>query len=133
MMRTALLVCGLLLILLGGAAAAYKSVNSAHRATVEAEALTGGDAKAGQAALQNYGCNGCHTTPGVMDARGLVGPPLTQVAERIYIAGVLANTPENLVRWIENPTEINPRTAMPNLHIAEAEARNIAAYLYTLR
>jgi hypothetical protein len=41
------------------------------------------------------------------------------VAERIYIAGVLANTPENLARWIENPTEINPRTAMPNLHIAK--------------
>jgi hypothetical protein len=36
-------------------------------------------------------------SPGVVDARAVVGPPLTQVANRIYIAGVLTNTPDNLI------------------------------------
>ena len=47
-------------------------------------------------------------TPGVVDARGLVGPPLTQIANRIYIAGVLTNTPDNLIEWIQNPPGVRP-------------------------
>jgi hypothetical protein len=58
---------------------------------------------------------------------------LAQLADRIYIAGVLANTPANLIQWIEDPPGIDPRTAMPKLGVDEASARNIAAYLYTLR
>ena len=83
--------------------------------------------------MKIYGCDACHTIPGAVDARGLVGPPLTQIANRIYIAGVLTNTPDNLIEWIQNPPGVDPRTAMPNLGIGEAAARDIAAYLYTLR
>jgi cytochrome c2 len=103
------------------------------RTAVEAEALTGGDVEAGRAAVKTYGCDACHTIPGVVDARGLVGPPLTQIANRIYIGGVLTNTPDNLIKWIQNPPDVDPRTAMPNLGVHETEARDIAAYLYTLR
>jgi hypothetical protein len=28
---------------------------------------------------------------------------------------------------------VDPLTAMPNLHLAEAEARDISSYLYTLK
>lgn len=132
-MRTVIALFGVATILLGGIAAAYWGAALARRTVVEAQALTGGNVEAGRVALSNYGCNTCHTIPGVMDARGLVGPPLSQIANRIYVAGVLPNTPDNLIRWIENPPGINPRTAMPNLGVGEADARNIAAYLYTLK
>lgn len=80
-----------------------------------------------------YGCGACHTIPGVPGARGLVGPSLSGFARRQSIAGQVANTGEFLVRWISVPQAIKPGTAMPNLGVSEARARDIAAYLYTLR
>jgi cytochrome c len=98
-----------------------------------AAAMTGGDPERGRAAIARYGCATCHTIPGVRGADALVGPPLTQVASRSYIAGVLPNTPENMVRWIENPPQVDRLTAMPNLGVSDADARDIAGYLYTLK
>lgn len=51
------------------------------------------------------------------------------MGSRVYLAGVLPNTPENLVRWIYDPRGVSPRSAMPNTGVSEAEAREIAAYL----
>ncbi|MGH2353832.1 MAG: c-type cytochrome [Chloroflexota bacterium] len=82
---------------------------------------------------QTYGCGACHVIPGVPGARGAVGPPLTSFAGRTVIAGRLPNTPENLIRWIMNPQAVDPLTAMPDVGVTEADARDIAAYLYTLR
>ena len=93
----------------------------------------GGDAHRGRAALRKYGCSSCHTIPGVLGADGLVGPPLTSLGARTYLAGALPNTPENLVRWIRYPQEIRPPNAMPNLGVTEEDGRDMAAYLYTLR
>ena len=100
----------------------------------EAAAITdGGDVRRGRAAIGRYGCGSCHSIAGVPGARALVGPPLTAMAERAYIAGVVENTPLNLQRWIRDPQGVDPRTAMPNLGVTALEARDIAAYLYTLR
>jgi cytochrome c1 len=63
----------------------------------------------------------------------MVGPPLTMFAHRAYIAGQLPNQPENLVRWIQDPQGVEPGTAMPDLGVTPAVARDMAAYLYTLR
>lgn len=90
-----------------------------------------GDPEQGKQALARYGCGACHTVAGVPGARGLVGPPLTGIGERAYIAGVLANTPNNMVIWIMNPQVIVPGNAMPNLDVSEADARDMVAYLYT--
>ena len=46
---------------------------------------------------------------------------------------MLPNTPQNLIRWIQNPPAVDPLTAMPNVGVTQADARDIAAYLYTLR
>jgi cytochrome c len=46
---------------------------------------------------------------------------------------VLPNTPENMFRWLQNPPAVDPLTAMPNLGVTEADARDMAGYLYTLR
>jgi cytochrome c1 len=62
-----------------------------------------------------------------------VGPSLERLGGRAYVGGVLPNTRENLVRWILNPPAVDPQTAMPNLHVSEADARDIAGYLYTLK
>jgi len=94
---------------------------------------TGGNADRGAQAIQQYGCGSCHMIPGINRANGLVGPPLMMFGRRTFIAGEVANTPNNLVQWIQNPQSIEAGTAMPNMGISEDQARDIAAYLYTLR
>jgi cytochrome c2 len=95
--------------------------------------VAGGDAERGRAAIRAYGCDACHTIPGVPGATASVGPPLTDFARRHYIAGRLANTPDNLVTWIMVPQSIEPGTAMPDLGVIESDALDIAAYLATLK
>ena len=97
-----------------------------------ARPVPGGDPDAGKQLIANYGCGACHTIPGVRGADGLVGPPLIKFARRTYIAGEVPNTADFLIRWIEVPQAIEPGTAMPNLGVSEGQARDIAAYLYTL-
>lgn len=53
-------------------------------------------------------------------------------SRRTYIAGELPNQPENLVRWVSSPESVEPHTAMPNLGLNQQQARDVAAYLYTL-
>jgi cytochrome c1 len=95
--------------------------------------VAGGDVDRGRAAIERYGCAACHTIPGVPASGANVGPPLLHLGERGYIAGVLPNTPEQLVRWLRDPPAIAPGTAMPNLGLSPAEAADIAAYLYSKR
>jgi cytochrome c1 len=92
-----------------------------------------GDPVAGQAAIARHGCGACHVVPGLSEADGTVGPPLTDFGRRSYVAGHLPNRPGALVAWLLDPPGIQPGTAMPNLGLSEQEARDIAAYLYTLR
>lgn len=87
----------------------------------------------GKRALVDYGCTGCHMVPGVRGADALVGPPLTYWADREYIAGRIRNTPDNLVSWIMAPQSIAPGSAMPDMGVTWGDARDIAAYLLTLR
>ena len=95
--------------------------------------MTGGDPKAGRLKIRNYGCHACHTIPGVTGAHALVGPPLTNIASRAYLAGELANTPENMMLWIQHPHAIEQHTVMPEMNVSEDDSRDITAYLYTLR
>ena len=111
------------------AAAVLGACNSAEKPVTS----TLGNAKLGKQAIEKYGCGACHTIPGVKEADALVGPPLTHFAERSFIAGQLANTEENLARWIRNPQEVEPGTAMPNLGVSAEDAENIAAYISTLK
>jgi cytochrome c len=101
----------------------------------EAKALPvpGGDPQRGKVAIAAYGCGTCHVVPGVAGAQGMVGPPLTKFARRSYIAGEVPNTTRQLIQWIAAPQSIEPGTVMPNLGVTPGEARDIAAYLYTLR
>ncbi len=98
-----------------------------------AAATTGGDPHRGPEEIASYGCTTCHVIPGIREARGLVGPPLTSIASRVYLAGRLPNTPDNVIKWIQRPHDVDDQTAMPETGVTDAGARDIAAYLYTLR
>lgn len=95
--------------------------------------VVGGDPENGRIAMLQYGCGSCHVIPGLRGASGHVGPPLTQYGLRGYVAGHAPNRPDHLVRFILSPASIAPGTAMPDLGVSEPEARDMAAYLYTLR
>jgi cytochrome c len=98
-----------------------------------ARQLTGGDPDKGKLAIVKYGCDTCHYIPGVLTATATVGPPLSQIALRSYLAGRIDNTPENMIRWIRQPHSVDPQTAMPETGVTVGDGRDIAAYLYTLR
>ena len=99
---------------------------------VDAPIVPGGDAERGRKAITAYGCGSCHVIPGVKGARGLVGPSLQTTASHVYIAGVLPNDPESIVRWIMNPPAVDPKTAMPALGVPEQDARDMAEYIYRI-
>ena len=94
--------------------------------------VEGGDPARGRDLLASYGCTGCHTIPGIRGADATVGPPLTDWADRWYIAGLLINEPDELMHWIQDPQSIKPGVVMPNMGVTTEDARDIAAYLYTL-
>ena len=91
------------------------------------------DARRGIEAINQYACVTCHEIPGIVGANAPVGPPLKGVGSRVMLGGVLPNTPENMVRWLREPQHFAPLSAMPDLRVTERHARDIAAYLATLK
>jgi cytochrome c len=133
MPRGVVLLAGLLLLMLIGMAAIAGLLRpNDSNPTRELVVFTGGDPERGKETIRQKGCPTCHAIPGIRKAKGHIGPALDRFAERVYVAGVLPNTPDNLVAWIRNPPGIDPLTAMPASGMSEAEARDVAAYLYTL-
>lgn len=95
--------------------------------------ITVGSPFRGAETIQRFGCGSCHVIPGIDDAEGHVGPPLTDFGDRKFIAGAVANNEDNLVQWLLNPEAIEPGTAMPDVGLSEEQAHDVAAYLYSLR
>lgn len=92
-----------------------------------------GDARRGSDLVKQYQCGTCHDIPGVAGADGSVGPPLHRIGTRTYIAGYIQNSPDNMADWIEDPQRALPGNAMPRMGIPQKDARDIAAFLYTLK
>ncbi len=91
------------------------------------------DSERGRFAIQQYACVTCHTIPGIVGANAPVGPPLAKFALRRFIAGHLQNTPENVAAFLQAPQQVKPGGAMPDLQVSERDARDMAAWLATLR
>jgi len=87
----------------------------------------------GEQLLTQYGCVSCHDIPDVKGAHGMVGPPLAKMALRQTIAGKFQNTPENMQKWLQNPQAMDPANAMPNLGVTPEDARDMTAFLSTLK
>jgi cytochrome c len=118
-------------VIIASAAAAGMTWRTQHQSNSVAIAITGGDLSRAPDTIRRYGCAGCHMIPGIPGGDGQVGGPLADIKHRVYVGGVLTNSPSNLVRWIVSPQAFSPRTAMPTTGISEAEARDVAAYLYS--
>jgi len=79
----------------------------------------------------NSSCSACHNingsgTPGAHD----VGPDLTHLADRETLAaGVMANTPADLRKWLKDPQAVKPGVHMPNLHLTDKQINGLVAYL----
>jgi cytochrome c len=128
-MRTCLRKLSVSVCVAAGLISGCKGSQTTHSYSVS----TGGSADRGRATIVAYRCGECHTIPGVRGARGVFGPPLVSLSRRTYIGGNFPNTPDNLVHWVMSPQTMKPRTAMPELGLSEQQARDVAAYLYTLR
>lgn len=109
----------------------YEYAEQRERMRMHASIEAGGDSVRGEAMFIQYGCGSCHALKNVRTATGMVGPPLDGVALRVIIGGHLANRPENMERWIRDPQQVSPGTAMPDLNVGETDARDITAFLYT--
>jgi len=126
------------LLLASGVVGALASGIVQHRETAAqtrrvAEAITRGSVEAGRSAITRNGCGACHIIPGVATATGRAGPSLRGLSRRAVVGGRLSNDPQNLIVWIRIPEHVSPGTAMPEQGLSDRDARDIAAYLYTLR
>lgn len=101
------------------------------RLRAHAASEVGGDPRRGEAMFIQYGCGSCHALKNVRTATGMVGPPLDGIALRVIVAGHLANNSRNMEKWIRDPQQVSPGTAMPDLNVGEKDARDITAFLYT--
>lgn len=133
--RAALTLVGIIVALVVAAitAYAYQHLRQDAEQRQAAMAVTDGNPDRGAELIIHYGCGGCHTVPGVPGATGQVGPDLTGLARRVYVAGVTTNTVDHLTAFIVDPQAIDPRSAMPRTGITADEARDVAAYLYSIR
>jgi putative membrane protein len=97
-----------------------------------ARRFTGGDVNAGAPRCARTDATRATRFPGVPSATATVGPPLAGLASLVYVAGA-TNPPDHLMRFIQHPRQVRAGTPMPESGVSERDARNIAAYLYTLR
>lgn len=95
--------------------------------------LAGADAMRGQATADRLACAACHEIPGIPWPEGRTGGTLAGFASRPMIAGRMPNQPETLVRWLRNAPALDATTGMPPIAMSVSEARDVAAYLYTLQ
>lgn len=114
----------------------------------------------GKELFRSAGCTGCHATNSVMNLAeggrrlpGRVGPNLSHVASRLYLAGLLPNKDEgsltvndallqqNLKTWLSDPDDVKPGNIMtrdakvysdPDSKLEEREIDALVAYLLTL-
>lgn len=100
--------------------------------TNEAQGAQAQDARTGQMVFEQQACVNCHTVKGTM-ANGRYGPDLTHLMSRDTIgSGILPNTRENLLQWINDPNDAKPGCLMPAMHLTDQQNAQITAYLLTL-
>ncbi len=94
-------------------------------------AAGGGDAGRGKDLVGTIGCKGCHVVGDdgrMRQARGFsydMAPELTRAGSKL--------DPDWAFAWIKNPRSYRPSARMPNLRLTDQEARDVVAYLMTLR
>jgi cytochrome c oxidase subunit 2 len=97
---------------------------------------TGEVAARGEALFRSMACVNCHST-GSSDSiavKARYAPDLRHLAERTTLgAGVLANTPAELGRWLKDPQSIKTGCHMPDTQLKDSQVTDLVAYLETLQ
>lgn len=89
--------------------------------------------KRGQEIFLTTTCAQCHTIQGT-PANGRVGPNLTHIASRPYIAaGSLPNTKGHLGGWVSDPQLIKPGVRMPQNSYSSEDLQALLEYLQSLK
>jgi cytochrome c1 len=71
---------------------------------------------------EKYGCQSCHIVGG---NGGYVGPPLDKAGIRLQAGWTY--------HWLLNPQKYKPETLEPRDGFSEAEAKDLTAYLMSLK
>ena len=71
---------------------------------------------------EKYGCQSCHIVGG---SGGYVGPPLDKAGERLQ--------PGWVYHWLLDPQKYKPQTMEPRAGLTEAEAKDLTAYIMSLK
>ena len=95
--------------------------------------LAGADPSRAVTIMERAGCGACHAVPGLEWPAGSLGPSLDGFGGSPLIAGRLPNQPAVLTSFLRDAPSLLPDTAMPAMPLTQDEARDVAAYLYTLR
>jgi cytochrome c oxidase subunit II len=91
------------------------------------------DQKTGRQIVVGKACASCHTLRGT-SAAGVLGPDLTHMASRSYIAaGLLPTTRGSIAAWVADPQTIKPGNNMPMVPLTGDELRAVSAYLASLK
>lgn len=87
----------------------------------------------GEAAAGRLGCGACHDIPGIDWPKGHTGPPLAGFGNRGLVAGRLPNNIPQLAAFVRDAPAAVPGSGMPAIPMDASEARDIAAWLQSLR
>jgi cytochrome c oxidase subunit 2 len=91
------------------------------------------NARKGRALFEQMTCVNCHTIKGTI-ASATFGPDLTHFASRKQLgAGIVANTPENLRRWLRDPQQVKVGVKMPDFKFTNEQVTDLADYIETLK
>jgi len=100
---------------------------------VPASAPSTENARKGFALFQQMSCVNCHAIKGTV-ASATIGPDLTHFASRKQLgAGIAANTPENLRRWLHDPQQVKIGVKMPDFKLTNEQATQLTDYIETLK
>ena len=117
------------------AACAKQQEPVAQTASTPAPAATpapDGDIARGREVMSTYACVGCHIVPG-SEMGGNLGPSLEGWAAKPMIIGKFPNKPDNVMQWLQNPQSMDPETTMPGIGPNPLDARDMTAFLFTLK
>ncbi len=101
----------------------------------------GTQAAAGAQIFANAPCAICHTVKGLSGfskeyAGTYKGPDLTHFGSRTTLAGsIIANDPQNVAMWVQNPDKVKPGAMMPTLglKLKDKDLNDLVAYLESLK
>jgi cytochrome c2 len=123
------MVCGVI----GVTAVLFAACSSSGFDFAKGTSLTGGNPQVGKEKIVLHDCHSCHVIPGVEGDAHVLGPTLDHWSRRSSIISKWPNNPPNLENWIRHSEQLLPGTTMKMLSVNEQDAKDIAAYLFSIR